>query len=917
MIQFSFFKNGVRNNKPSATVSLTDAMEAIKSDTYAAKVAAIRKCTSKDVARPLKGSLDYYTFSGTFAPTRLAENLVEHSGLLTIDLDDVENLTETKLQVYQDPFVLVGFVSPSGTGLKLLIQLEDNKNHLSSFLDFGVYMLNTYGLAIDQSGKDVNRPCFVSHDPDLYYNPDAKPYRIIGHKPATTQKVAVDDYDKTRKHITAVVERIEASNTNITGDNYSDYLLIAFSLAGTLGENGRDLFHRVCRISTKYDETNANDKFTNAIKTTRFNAPGKFFSIAKSYGIDITKPRMMPEKKGMDFTTLKPEKKLTATTEKPPKPTKQKKQQDDGELETVQYTESGGIWIKIGRFGSIVAQNFQIYIKYKTIDEKEEITWILEINTTDGETIYLELAHEDFCSAKKLKNEIAKKQLALKINDSELDELRSYLFTKTIFPVAEKVVRYGFNADSNLFFFANKVLNTANGELLTPDDFGIVTANQKHLSVPVSAKAKTLRYSLTDNEVSFNHFFSLYAQAHGYENAFVPTCFYIMSLYRDLCIQYKNFSPILFLKGGAGTGKSSMVRILTAMFGRKQEGVNLKSKNTDSALVKLMSQTSNSIIWFDEYHNDFPHEGLLQAAYDNDGYHRSSDSSSIETNAVEIYSALALTSNYLPQNPIFFSRCVFVPITAQQKSDQQRAAFYTLEEIQEKGLGCITIELLKHRPDVLANENFVIAYDRLYNAFRDEFKGEKVPERLFANMSQVMSVAFVLTCLRKIEMIADTSATDVDILQEFVSIGAANIRRQFRIQNESNAASEFFEILQQLYEQYQLHEDVHFRFNSGDIMLRFPQLYNLFAQKYRQINMKTPPEKDTIQTELALLAGKNDWSEIEKQVRFANDFEGNSQAKHIPIKSCCTIPYELLCKSFGLDFQNRKNRDSESSGKIF
>jgi hypothetical protein len=772
MFKFNIFKKGIWNEFPSGIVSLNEAMDAIKGNTYAAKVAAIRKCQTKKEANKKKESLDYFTFSGTFAPTRLTENFVEHSGLLVIDVDEIENVNETKIQLYNDPYVLVGFVSPRNNGLKLIIQIENPKEHKSSFLDFGVYMKETYGILIDQSGKDVTRPCYASHDPDLYYNPNAKIYRIIGYKPAETKKVHVDDYDKTYKHIEAVVERIEASSTDITSDYSTQWLLIAFCLAGTLGEAGRELFHRISRISEKYDEKYTEDKFTNALKTTRFNAPGKFFSIAKEYGIDITKPRMMPEKKAMDFGSLKPEKKLITTTEKPTKPTKQKKQQDDGDLETVQYTDGGGIWIKIGRFGSIVAANFQIFIKYKTIDEQDEITWILEINTTDGETIYLELAHEDFCSAKKLKTEIAKKQLALKINDSELDELRSYLFTKTIFPVAEKVVRYGFNADSNLFFFANKVLNTANGELLTPDDFGIVTANQKHLSVPVSAKSKTLRYSLTDNDTSFNTFFQLYATAHGYENAFVPTCFFIMSLFRDVSIHYKNFSPILFLKGGAGTGKSSMVRVLTAMFGRKQEGVNLKSKNTDSALVKLMSQTSNSIIWFDEYHNEFQHEGLLQAAYDNDGYHRSSDSSSIETNAVEIYSALALTSNYLPQNPIFFSRCVFVPITAQQKSDEQRSAFYSLEEIQEKGLGCITIELLRHRPDVLANENFVIAYDRLYNAFREEFKGEKVPERLFANMSQVMSVAFVLTCLRKIEMIEDTTATDVEILKEFVSIGS-------------------------------------------------------------------------------------------------------------------------------------------------
>ncbi|WP_188769067.1 hypothetical protein [Emticicia aquatilis] len=80
-----------------------------------------------------------------------------------------------------------------------------------------------------------------------------------------------------------------------------------------------------------------------------------------------------------------------------------------------------------------------------------------------------------------------------------------------------------------------------------------------------------------------------------------------MSLFRDIVINHKGSSPILYLKGSAGTGKSSIIRSLTCLFGFQQDDINLKSKNTEAALVKLMSQAANSLLWMDEFYNDFPH----------------------------------------------------------------------------------------------------------------------------------------------------------------------------------------------------------------------------------------------------------------------------------------------------------------------
>ncbi|MDR6195945.1 DUF6371 domain-containing protein [Siphonobacter sp. SORGH_AS_0500] len=564
------------------------------------------------------------------------------------------------------------------------------------------------------------------------------------------------------------------------------------------------------------------------------------------------------------------------------------------------------IEVRAGKFFETVAEDFLLYIKYKTEDEYEQITWILELKTPKG-SIFVEVIHEDFCSARKLKNLVAAKRLSLKITEAHLDELRSYLFRKTEFSSAVKVLRYGYHVPSGAYFFANIAIH--NGQTVQPDEFGIIKAGDEFLSIPQSSKSKAARYLTSDLAISFNRFFSKYAEAHRFENAFLPICFYIFSLFRDHALRYKNFSPILFLKGGAGTGKSSMVRVLTSAFGRKQEGVNLKNKNTDASLVKIMGQTSNMIVWFDEYHNELGStEGLLQAAYDNDGYHRSSDNTTNETNTVDIHSALALTSNYLPDNPIFFSRCVFQPITSQDKTEAQRMAFYQLEEWQEKGLSCLTVELLQHRGHLVANDNYGTAYDRLYTAFKNRFHGENLPERLYANLSQIMAAPLLFQSLGLIQILEFETTDENEILEAFVEIGTASIRRQHRIHSEKSELAAFLEILQTLYDSAVLQDEIHFRIQGDEISLWFPQLYNLYAPRYRQIYMKAPADKDTLQSELAAAVGKSEWSEITKSIRFRNDGEGNSAAPTTPRKNSCIVNYRTLQDKYGLDFESRHPR---------
>lgn len=891
---------------PSTNLTLEELVQLIKGDSLAITVEAIRAIQDPKEQNVLKKQLPYVTLSGTFAPTRSIQNLVQHSGLMSLDFDKVANLAETRVQLQSDPYVRLCFISPRNNGLKIAVEIApcSEQKHKEYFYDLSQYFQQTYACTptADQSCSDYSRACFLSHDPKVYFNPDSLEYKIKGlatpKKLREPKPVSVPITD-VATHVEAVVKRIEESKIDLA-NNYNDWLLIGFSMA-SLGEVGRDFYHRISSYYKDYDGHETDKKFDNFIKTTRFTTPGYFFDTAKKCGIDVSKPKAdIP----LPYKVTKAEAEAKNDAAKKVKPEKKKKQEDEDVVESanVSYYD-GGISIFGNKNWVKVADNFQLLIKYCTEDENEQLTWILELKLADRDKdpIYLEVSHEEFCSAKRLKDAIAAKRLSLKITDSYLSELQSYLF-KTKFATAEKVSRFGWHPESKVFFFANMAV-VGPDKLAVPDEFGIIQAGNVYLSMPVTNKKKLNRFTLTESTMTFNAWFQHLSDAHKRENAFLPACFYLMTLFRDLVIAHTKASPILYLKGGASTGKSSIIRSISNLFGFEQQGVNLKNKNTEAALVRLMSQSSNTIIWFDEYNNEFLYEGLLQAAYDNDGYHRASDTTSSATDSVDIYSALALTSNYLPDNPIFFSRCMFVPITEQKKTSEQIDAFNRLRDLEKVGFGAVTVEMLKYR--ALIERAFPKAYDNLYTNLKFKLSGESVVERLISNMARVMTIPYILQKDEHINMGFEVCDAD-SVLEEFIEIGIANIKRQNHIQSEKTALSEFFEIAQYAYEQNLIHEGIHFRIEHDRLYLRFPSIYTIYQQKFRHINFKPGADRDTLRQEIIAFEQGRDQEDVVKNIRFqAEDLDDTSRSTKV-VNNCWSVTYSKVADKFGIDFQQYK-----------
>lgn len=166
-------------------------LEGIRDGAYRKKVEELQKLTQEEYDEQKKFQQGV-TWSGIFNE-RKKTDIYRHSGLICFDLDHltIEEIETLKQQFATDPYIFAAFISPSGKGLKFLIQTEMNTkdmcsdintvqtiniHHEAFFLGFQHYFEATYKLKIDPSGKDCSRLCFLSYDPQMYFDDKKKTF---------------------------------------------------------------------------------------------------------------------------------------------------------------------------------------------------------------------------------------------------------------------------------------------------------------------------------------------------------------------------------------------------------------------------------------------------------------------------------------------------------------------------------------------------------------------------------------------------------------------------------------------------------------------------------------------------------------------------------------------------------------------
>ncbi len=162
-------------------LSIREVLEEIKSNKYEQQVLKLRsllKEGQKENYTINKKSLPAVTFCGTFERDRKSSNLKIYNSILVIDVDNVETniLEKYKKVFFAENFIFSFWESPSGKGLKGLINLKFNfeinhfnviSAHKGAFIKIEEYFRIIYDIDIDKSGSDICRLCFLSHDPNI------------------------------------------------------------------------------------------------------------------------------------------------------------------------------------------------------------------------------------------------------------------------------------------------------------------------------------------------------------------------------------------------------------------------------------------------------------------------------------------------------------------------------------------------------------------------------------------------------------------------------------------------------------------------------------------------------------------------------------------------------------------------------
>ena len=198
------------------------------------KVQAYLAASENEKAEAGKKRLPLLVPGGAMAGGRKLEHMVRYSGCICFDLDDVLLPPEQILsQAVQLGYVKAGHISPSHTENKLFVLVDsDQEHHLQAFEQVRAMIENDLsGVTVDISGKDANRGCFASYDPDAFYKEVAE----VVHVPQETVPVAkkapaVRASSYPDNSLSNYIDKFEANNPFAGGGRHSFVLKLASAL---------------------------------------------------------------------------------------------------------------------------------------------------------------------------------------------------------------------------------------------------------------------------------------------------------------------------------------------------------------------------------------------------------------------------------------------------------------------------------------------------------------------------------------------------------------------------------------------------------------------------------------------------------------------------------------------------------------
>ena len=254
------FESVYKTDKPYH-ISLQTALERIQQGKSSGIVREVREGDKKK-----KTELPIVLFSGEF-DKREDTQIISHSKLIVLDFDHIDVETYKNI-LCTDDHILACWVSPSGDGLKALIQITNPERHRDHFRAIVKYFDKQYNLEVDQSGANESRACFESYDEHICIKEDAQPFGGMLSEEGSTKntnatRVETDFTDYTKLNIAARMVRLAED-----GEKHATLLKASILCGGYIAAGRMEEFEAI-RVLEREIEKRDVDSLDQARNTIR------------------------------------------------------------------------------------------------------------------------------------------------------------------------------------------------------------------------------------------------------------------------------------------------------------------------------------------------------------------------------------------------------------------------------------------------------------------------------------------------------------------------------------------------------------------------------------------------------------------------------------------------------------------------
>lgn len=337
-IKVSYCKN-FNNPQPSGYATLTALMlsDKRKEKAMQMQLMPISTKTEKKAQSEFKKTNFPVLFPCILFGGTTNEDVSEDAQIIIIDIDAKDNpglsLDEIFSKLEQLDYVAAAATSIRGAGVYAVIKIKPTRSNedfhnIAASLE---YELSQIGLNIDTQCKNIARKRFFGYSARYYWR-ESEPemYLPLLHipvkKPAkNTLNRTCENYAKLKEiHLTdkrplsELIKEIEDQKIDITGayevgskkiSGYHNWTAICFALVDEMGEDGREVFHRLSRFNVEYDYKEADSKYTHQLTTSKGeHTMQTVYGAIKRAGIVIEDFKKIEENNKSLATYYKPEK---------------------------------------------------------------------------------------------------------------------------------------------------------------------------------------------------------------------------------------------------------------------------------------------------------------------------------------------------------------------------------------------------------------------------------------------------------------------------------------------------------------------------------------------------------------------------------------------------------------------------------